>query len=104
MKKIGVGIIGLGYVGNIHLRHLVRLQNVDYVAAADISKKALDYAKSCGADKTFSNYQDLLKEPNIDAVIIALPTHLHLQCVIQASEAKKHIFLEKPIWRIIDHT
>jgi len=99
LQKTGVGIIGLGYVGNIHLRHLVKMQNVNYVAAADISKKALADAKNCGAHKAFTNYQELLKDPNIDAIIIALPTHLHLQCAIQAAEAGKHIFLEKPIAR-----
>lgn len=99
MQKIGIGITGLGYVGNIHLRHLVKLQNVGYVAVADISKRALADAKKSGAHMIFSEYQDLLKDPNIDAVIIALPTHLHLQCATQAAEAGKHIFLEKPIAR-----
>jgi len=41
----------------------------------------------------------LLKDQEIDAVIIALPNHLHLKCVVDAAEAKKHIFLEKPIAR-----
>ncbi|MEM3828267.1 MAG: Gfo/Idh/MocA family oxidoreductase, partial [Conexivisphaerales archaeon] len=41
----------------------------------------------------------MLKDPEIDAVIIALPTHLHLKCAIDAAEAKKHIMLEKPIAR-----
>jgi predicted dehydrogenase len=102
MKKIGLGIIGLGYIGKIHLRHCMQLQDANLVAVSDLSKKALIEAKSVGVKKTFSDYEQLLKEPSLDAVIIALPTHLHLQCAIGASEAKKHIFLEKPMARNLE--
>ena len=97
MNKVKFGVIGLGYVGKIHLRHCLRLSNVDLVAVSDLSKKALKDAKAAGVKKTFTDYEQLLKEPDIEAVIIALPTHLHMQCAKQAAEAHKHIFLEKPI-------
>lgn len=99
MTKIRLGLIGLGYVGRIHLRHSLKLTNANPVAAADLSKKARREARNAGVKKTFNNYEQLLKEPNIDAVIIALPTHLHLQCTKQAAENGKHVFLEKPIAR-----
>jgi predicted dehydrogenase len=102
MKKVGLGIIGLGYVGKIHLRHSLKLPNINLVAVSDLSKKALKEAKNAGIKKTFTSYEQLLKESNIDAVIIALPTHLHLQCAKQAAEANKHIFLEKPIARNLE--
>jgi len=97
MNKVKLGIIGLGYVGKIHLRHCLKIANIDVVAVSDLSKKALKGAKDAGVKKTLTNYEQLLKEPDIEAVIIALPTHLHLQCAKQAAEAHKHIFLEKPI-------
>lgn len=99
MKKVGLGLIGLGYIGKVHLRHSLKLANSRLVAVSDLSKKALNEARNVGVKKTFINYEQLLKERDIDAVIIALPTHLHLQCAKQAAEAKKHIFLEKPIAR-----
>jgi predicted dehydrogenase len=99
VKRVRLGIIGLGYIGKIHMSHSLKLPNVDLVAVSDSSKKALKQAKTAGIKKTFTNYEQLLREPNIDAVIIALPTHLHFQCAIQAVEAGKHIFLEKPIAR-----
>jgi predicted dehydrogenase len=102
MKTIGLGIIGLGYVGNIHLRHSLKLDNAHLVAVSDLSKKALRKAKDAGVKKTFTNYEELLKDPKVEAVIIALPTHLHVQCAKQAAEAKKHIFLEKPIARNVE--
>jgi predicted dehydrogenase len=99
MKKVGLGIIGLGYIGKLHLRHVLKMPSVDFVAASDLSEKALNEAKNSGITNTFTNYEDLLRESEIDAVIVALPTHLHLQCAVQAAEAGKHIFLEKPIAR-----
>ena len=102
MKKVGLGIIGLGYIGKTHLRHSLKLPNVDLIAVSDLSKKALNEAKNAGIKKTFTSYAQLLKEPDIDAVIIALPTHLHLRCAEQAAEASKHIFLEKPIARNLE--
>ena len=97
MEKVKLGIIGLGYVGKIHLKHCLKIANVDVAAVSDLSKKTLKDAKDAGVKKTFTNYEQLLKEPDIDAVIVALPTHLHLQCAKQAAEAHKHIFMEKPI-------
>ena len=102
MKEVGLGIIGLGYVGKIHLRHALKLPDVNLIAVSDLSKKALNEAKNAGIKKTFTSYEQLLKESNIDAVVIALPTHLHPQCAKQVAEAGKHIFLEKPIARNVE--
>jgi len=99
MKKVGLGIIGLGYIGKMHLRHGLKLKNAHIVGVADVSKRALDEAKSLGVKKTFTDYQQLLKEADLDSVIIGLPTHLHLDCAVKAIEAEKNVFLEKPMAR-----
>ena len=97
MQKVKLGIIGLGYIGKTHLRHCKKMPNVDVVAVSDLSKKALKHAAAFGVEKTFTNYEQLLLEADVDAVVVALPTHLHLQCAQHSAEAKKHIFMEKPI-------
>jgi len=97
MSKIGLGIIGLGYIGKVHLRHSLKMPNVNVVAVSDLSKKALKRAEEDGIKKTYTNYEQLLNDPKVDSVIVALPTHLHLECAIKAAEAGKNIFLEKPI-------
>ena len=48
MEKIRLGLIGLGYIGKIHLRHCQKLANTKLVATADLSKKALKTAKDMG--------------------------------------------------------
>lgn len=104
MRKLRLGIIGLGYIGNVHLRHSLKLNNASLVAVSDMSKRALKNARNAGVKKTFDNYEQLLKDPEIDAVIIALPTHLHLQCARLAAEERKHIFLEKPMARTVQES
>jgi len=98
-RKVGLGLIGLGYVGRRHLRNCLHLNSAKLVAASDISEKALGFAKAMGVKKTFRDYNRLLKEGTIDAVIIALPNFLHVSCVKDAAEAGKDIFLEKPLAR-----
>jgi predicted dehydrogenase len=102
VRTVKLGIIGLGYIGQIHLRHCSKIRNVEVSAVADVSTKALNNAKKNGAKKTFTNYSDLLKDPEVEAVIIGLPTHLHLKCAEEAAEAGKAIFLEKPMALNVD--
>ena len=99
MKKTNLGIIGLGYIGKLHLRNSLKLENVRVIAVSDISKTAIRDAKKLGVSCTYQDYTDLLKNPDIDAVIIALPTHLHKESAKTAAENEKHIFMEKPLAR-----
>jgi predicted dehydrogenase len=102
MKKIGLGIIGLGFIGKMHLQNGLRLKNAYVAGVADMSPKALASAKKSGITNTFKNYADLLKDSSVDCVVIALPNHLHLQCARMAAESNKVILLEKPIARSVD--
>jgi predicted dehydrogenase len=97
VNDLGLGIIGLGYMGTLHLKHSLKLLRADHIAVADLSRRALTRARQAGVKKSYTDYERLLRDPSIDAVIIALPTHLHLRSAVQAAEAKKHILLEKPI-------
>ena len=99
MKKVGLGIIGLGYIGNIHLQNSLKISGAFVAGVADVSRKRLNFAKQLGVKKTFVDYADLLKDPEIDSVIIGLPNHLHLKCAQMAAESQKNILLEKPIAR-----
>jgi UDP-N-acetylglucosamine 3-dehydrogenase len=99
MGELKLGLIGLGYIGKTHLYNCLRLEDAKLIALADISQSALKKAKQLGIQYTYDDYQKLLDNPEVDAVIIALPTHLHAKCAKAAAEAHKHIMLEKPIAR-----
>jgi predicted dehydrogenase len=97
MKPINFGIIGLGNQGKRHLQNCLCLKGLNVVAVADTSKSALAYAAKLGVKKTYVNYEDLLRDNHIDAVIITLPNFLHLESATKAAEAGKDVLLEKPL-------
>jgi len=99
IKTVKLGIIGLGYMGKIHLRNCLRLKTAQLLAVSDISRKSRNYAKRFGVKYVYEDYGKLVNNPEIDAVIISLPTHLHAECCEFSSEAGKSILLEKPLAR-----
>lgn len=96
------GIIGLGNQGKLHLQNIIINKELTVVAVADTSKSALKYATEMGVKKTYVNYEDLLRDDKVDAVIINLPNYLHLESATKAAEAGKNILLEKPLASRLD--
>lgn len=98
-KEISIGVIGSGRAGMIHAKNLAK--SVKYArveALADSFKENLDEnAKELGVSKTYSDYNDLIRDENIDAIVIATPTVLHKDITIKAANAGKHILCEKPM-------
>jgi len=88
-------------MGRIHLQNCLSLKNVRIVVVSDVSEKSLLVAKKAGVKYVFKDYNELLKNPNIDAVIISLPTFLHAEAVVKAAEHGKDILVEKPLARNI---
>jgi len=98
-----VGIIGLGRMGMLHLLNSLKIDDVNVVAVADTSKKALNKAKSLGVKTVYTDYHDLIsKSSNIDAVVISLPNFMHLESIQLALEAGMNVFAEKPLATSVD--
>ena len=97
LKQLNLGIIGLGNQGKLHLQNCLLRKELNVAAVADTSKHALEYATNRGVKRTYANYEDLLRDKNVDAVIINLPNYLHLESATKAAEAGKDILLEKPL-------
>jgi len=70
--------------------------NVTAIASRDLSK-AREAAAELGISTAYGSYEELLADPNIDAVYIPLPNHLHVPWTIKAAEAGKHVLCEKPL-------
>lgn len=97
---LNVGLIGLGNMGKLHMMNCSHMDDVEIIAAADPSRKALNRAKSIGVNKLYSDYHNLLnraKSIDIDAVIISLPNFLHFEAIQLALEAGLNVFTEKPM-------
>ena len=94
---IRVGIIGAGFWGGKHADAIKALSNVKLVAANRTNSAALDEFVSEYGGAGYTDYRELLDNPQVDAVVIATPHHMHTRIVLDAAKAGKHILLEKPI-------
>ena len=98
--KINIGVIGCGNRGKHHLGVLLGMQKdgkVQVVAVSDIYTKRLDDAKTRSAAPGFADYREVLGRNDIDAVFIATPDHWHATMAIEAMNAGKDVYLEKPM-------
>lgn len=99
MKKLRCGVIGLGRLGFRHASNLAaNIAEATLVAVSDVYQPSVDKFLSLFPEvKGYLNYQDLLDDKDIDAVIIASPTKMHSEMLKAAIKKKKKIFCEKPI-------
>lgn len=103
-KKVRLGLVGTGRIGQIHARTLTQsVPGAEMVAITDVN---LDSARSCaaayGIGQVADDYRRLLDDKSIEAVVICSSTDTHAPFITQAAEAGKHIFCEKPIAADLD--
>lgn len=98
MKKIKVGIIGMGYIGESHIEAVRRIGCCELYAVAD-TNAALARAKAdyYGIEKCYSSVDELLADPEIDAVHNCTPNFLHLSINREIIKSGKHLLSEKPL-------
>ncbi len=97
--RIQIGLIGCGGMGRGNLENCAKHPAAVVTGACDIWKSRLDQTveKYKETAKPYHDYREMLQAKNIDAVIIATPPHWHALQAIQACEAKKDIYLQKPM-------
>jgi myo-inositol 2-dehydrogenase/D-chiro-inositol 1-dehydrogenase len=96
---MNIGVIGAGRIGKVHAENLVlRIQETNVVAIADVVVTAAqETAARLNIPTVTANYREILNSPQIEAVVICSATDTHTQIIIEAAQAGKHIFCEKPI-------
>jgi len=99
MKAIKIGIIGAGRIGKIHVDNLLRLPQTEVAAVSDLfaGPELAAWAAERGIGTVTKNSQDLIDDPEIDAIFICSSTDTHVPLIKQAAQAGKHIFCEKPV-------
>ncbi|MEA4957777.1 Myo-inositol 2-dehydrogenase [bioreactor metagenome] len=97
MKSVNVGVIGVGAMGYNHARVYYRLDNANLVGVSDVSENTLAKVSKKYDTKGYTEYLDLLKNPEIEAVSVCVPTTHHYNVVMAAIENGKHVLVEKPI-------
>ncbi len=99
MNDIGVGVIGCGFVGRgAHVPAFAMINGARLAAVADPDPKRRNKAAAKhGAKSSYEDYQDLINDPEVDAVVVAIPTPLHAKAALAAIQAGKHVLCEMPL-------
>src|SRR3954451_16760917 len=98
-KRVRVAMIGAGRIGASHARTLAfQTPGAELVVIADaVEAAAKTSAAECRIDRWTTDTDSIMADPNIDAVVIASSTATHAPLIIQAAQAGKDVFTEKPI-------
>jgi predicted dehydrogenase len=95
---INFGVIGYGYWGPNLVRNLFEVAETQVLAVSDMRADRLEQVKLRYPSVTVStDFNDLLNNPNIDAIAIATPVHTHYELALQALQSGKHVMVEKPM-------
>ncbi len=98
MSSLVVGVAGLGRIGKIHLENLLNhIEGVGVLAASDPSSEARRYAEDRGIIQTYETVDELIKNTELEAIVICSPTDQHASHVIMAAKAEIPVFCEKPL-------
>jgi len=96
--KVRIGVIGVGQIGKHHLRQYQEVPEAEVVAIADIREdEAQRVAQEFGIPHVYTDYHDLLRRDDIQSVDVALHNRLHAPVTIDALEAGKNVYCEKPM-------
>lgn len=98
-RRLRVGVLGAGQIAqSAHFEACTKAANADLYAICDVADDLRErMAITHGAQKTYSDYDKMLADPDVDAVIIATSDAFHVPASIRALEAGKHVLCEKPV-------
>ena len=98
-SKVGVGVIGSGRIGALHIEHLAQnIPEAELISVCSLDAPGVEsLAKQFNIPKTTDDYTALLADPQIEAVLVASATNTHVEMSQAAAQAGKHVFCEKPI-------
>src|SRR5256885_5807 len=98
MRRIGMGLVGPGFVGTHHIDAVRRLGFVDVVAiAASSEPSARRKADALGIAKAYGSYQALIDDPDVQVVHNTTPNYLHVPVILAAIARRKHVISDKPL-------
>lgn len=98
-RRLRVGVLGAGQIAQAaHFEACTKATNADLYAICDVADDLRErMVVTHGAEKSYNDYDKMLSDPNVDAVIIATADAFHVPASIRALEAGKHVLCEKPV-------
>ncbi len=105
-KRLRVGVLGAGQIAQAaHFESCTKARNAELHAICDVADDLRErMAIAHGAEKTYNDYDKMLADADVDAVIIATSDAFHVPASIRALEAGKHVLCEKPLGLTIEET
>ena len=99
MKTVKVGSVGLGRLGYEHAKNLAtQVPGCELAAICDVdANRVKEVAAELGVPNTYTDFEEMCKNPELDAIIIVSPSFLHCQQIEIAMNHGKHVFCEKPL-------
>ena len=97
MQSLRIAFLGCGFITNVHSRNLKALGSTAIASyASRDAAKAAEYCRTHKGARSFGDYDKAIADPNIDAVVVAVPPKFHLELTLKALAAGKHVLVEKP--------
>jgi len=99
LENVRLGTVGCGFAArDLYGPYLHYIENGEVVAAMDVDPKKVEaYQRLTGCKSTYTELGAMLEDDGVDAVMISTPTNLHVEQVVLAAEAGKHVYCEKPM-------
>jgi predicted dehydrogenase len=105
-QTVGVGVIGMGWMGTVHSRSYLQAADRFHdcailpklvVCADEVEARAQEAQRRFGFERHTTRWQEVMADPHVQVVNIATPNHMHLTMAAAAAAAGKHVFCEKPV-------
>ncbi len=98
MKKVKIGLVGSGFISEIHAKSLKGMAEAEIIACASPTEKHIkDFAERFKIPRWFTDYRKMLEIDELDMIVIGAPNNIHARITIDAAKAGKHIVCEKPL-------
>jgi predicted dehydrogenase len=97
VRPIRLAFLGCGFITSVHSRHLAKLGGqFAWSYASRELQRAEDYRRRFGGSRAYGSYAAALADPDVDAVVVAVPPRFHADLTVAALRAGKHVLVEKP--------
>lgn len=98
MQQVRFGIIGSGFVADIHAQALARTPGTRITAVASPrADRVQEFAHRFGIPRWYTDFRELVQDSDVDVVTLCLPNYLHCEATLAAADARKHVICEKPL-------
>lgn len=104
-SRIGVGIVGCGFIAKTHLDAIRQSPDLaEVVAVADVDElRGKAFAETHNVPRFYPDHRALLEDPNVQAVVVAVPNYLHYPVTMDSLRAGRHVICEKPLALSLQH-